>query len=314
MIQSVRFINQLNESLEITLTDGEPSHGLLISDISGIHPVNANINTTDLAVGDGSRKNSAKLVERNIVFTFLLTGTDVEASRQRCYHILPPKKDVVIQFKTDHRNVSIVGCVESNEPGIFSEKVEQQVSIICPDPYFRAVDGDTNTNVVYETNLFGGVKKMFYFPFTTECLPYGTDIIYFGEIVTGQDNKAVYYSGESDTGCIIHIHVQGLLNDDLTIYSLTEGKYFTLYAEKTRLLLGDYLKKGDEIHISTITGEKSVIGIKSGLYYNLLDAINYTEDPWFKLQPGYNTFAYTAGDMETKLEFEVSSEILYNGI
>lgn len=314
MIKELRFINSLNESLSVVLTEGEPAHGLLISSITGISPVNANINTTDLAIGDGSKKNSAKLVERNIVLKFMLTGTDVEASRQLCYRIFQPKKSVRSQFITDHRNVAITGWVESNEPDIFKEQVEQQVSIICPDPYFRGVDDVSGANILYETNLFGGIRKMFYFPFLEACLPEGTDTVYFGEITTGRDNKTIYYSGEADVGCVIHIYVQGLLNDDLTIYNLTENKYFILYAEKTRLLLGDYLKNGDEIYISSIQGEKSVTAIKSGLYHNLLDAINYTGDPWFTLLPGNNTFAYSAGDMETKLEFEVSSEILYNGI
>jgi hypothetical protein len=68
MIKSVTVTNYLGESIKMELGFPEKS-GFLIQNIDGLGPGKATINLTQFATSDGSLFNSAKLNERNIVFT-----------------------------------------------------------------------------------------------------------------------------------------------------------------------------------------------------------------------------------------------------
>ena len=50
MIKTVTVINYLREAVKIKLSDMSPSHGLIITDMSGLGPPKANINTTTIIV------------------------------------------------------------------------------------------------------------------------------------------------------------------------------------------------------------------------------------------------------------------------
>ena len=81
MIKKEIVTNYLGESLEMELARPEVS-GLAITDIEGLGPVKATINTSEIATGDGALYNSAKLETRNIVMTLdFRFGTDIETIR-----------------------------------------------------------------------------------------------------------------------------------------------------------------------------------------------------------------------------------------
>lgn len=76
MIKKVIVTNYLGESLEMELARPEVS-GLAITDIEGLGPVKATINTSEIATGDGALYNSAKLETRNIVMTLDLDSEQI---------------------------------------------------------------------------------------------------------------------------------------------------------------------------------------------------------------------------------------------
>lgn len=161
MIYTVEVINQLGESLVFELARPELT-GLAIKNIDGLSPGKANINTTPIASHDGSVFNTARISDRNIVFTFipLDIGYDtVEDARLKLYKYFPIKKEVMLIFTTENRTVSIMGKVESNEAKIFSKQEEIKISLICTDPYFY------DLNILKES--FSTLTPMFEFPF--EC-------------------------------------------------------------------------------------------------------------------------------------------------
>ena len=193
MIKSLKITNFRGEELKIELADPW-EHGLIIQSIDGIGPVNATINTTEIATTDGSRFNSARLSQRNIVLYFVfeevihsisgiaggaivipdggiietggyqITDVDMETIediRHKTYKYFPLKKQLTLEFETDTRTLQISGYVESNTPSIFSEREGCQISIICPDPYFYDAKG------VKEVE-FGTHDPLLQFPISNE--------------------------------------------------------------------------------------------------------------------------------------------------
>ena len=137
MIKTVTAINYLREEVKIKLSDMSPSHGLIITDMSGLGPPKGNINTTTISSGDGSIYNSARLDNRNITIKLLFVDApSIEAARQNTYRYFPVKKPITLKIDTDNRSVYTVGYVESNEPTIFNDKESCQISKICPDSHF----------------------------------------------------------------------------------------------------------------------------------------------------------------------------------
>ena len=89
MIKSLTITNHLGESIELELGAPEKS-GLFISQIEGLGPPKATVNTSDMATNDGSLFNSSRVGQRNIVLTlgFLFNPT-IEDSRQKSYKFFP---------------------------------------------------------------------------------------------------------------------------------------------------------------------------------------------------------------------------------
>ena len=159
MIEQLTVINHLGESLVFDLARPELT-GLAITNIEGLGPSKANVNTTELATSDGSLFNSVKLNNRNIKFNIVYyEKKTIEDSRLISYKYFPIKEEIVLIFKTENREVYISGYVESNEPNIFSKQVSTKISIVCPDPNFYDIEQLT-------TN-FSNVESKFEFPF--EC-------------------------------------------------------------------------------------------------------------------------------------------------
>lgn len=162
MIKSVKITNYLNDSITMELMNPEKS-GFIITKIDGLGPGKATINKTEIANYDGSLYNSARFNSRNIVLgiRFMQYDTEsIEDLRQKSYKFFPIKSKVRLTIVTDNREAFIEGYIESNEPNIFSDKEETNISILCPDPYFYSC-GEDGDNVT----VFSGMEPLFEFPF-----------------------------------------------------------------------------------------------------------------------------------------------------
>lgn len=122
----------------------------VITGITGLTPVAANINTSTAGINDGVLYNSARLGYRNIVITVHLTN-DIEKNRIKLYDFFQTKQFCTLYFSNDSRNVSISGYVETFDCDLFSISETAQISIICPNPYFQSVSETINS---IETDIF----------------------------------------------------------------------------------------------------------------------------------------------------------------
>lgn len=302
MIKSITVINPKGESLELDLFHPEKS-GLIVKSITGLGPPKANINSTDLATADGALYSSARASTRNIVFNlqFMFAPT-IEDVRQKTYKYFPLKKEVTIRVETDNRSLSTEGYVESNEPDIFSQEESTQISIVCVDPFFR----DARPSLVQ----FASVLPNFEFPFSNESLT--DDLIEFGKI--GLDTRStLVYTGDVDTGILITIHAMGSVSGILNIYNIETYENIKIDLSKIKALTGSDYRSGDDIIISTVSGDKYVQVLHNGKYYNAIGIIDKLAN-WFQLTVGKNIFNFTVTNGVENLSITFEYRNAYGGI
>lgn len=307
MIYSFAVTNYLGDRIKLEL--GRPDiSGFLIKSVTGLGPVKANVNTTEVVTNDGSMFNSARLSQRNIVFQLAFVNTvygeTIEDVRQKSYKYFPAKKSVEIAIETDNRYVKIKGYVEFNEPDIFSSQEGTQISIICPDPYFYSAGEDGNNVTDFYT-----IDPVFEFPFSNESLT--EPLLAFGEIQIKTEGVITYH-GDSEIGVVIYIHAIGKATN-INIYNTETREVMTINTDRLEQLTGKGLVASDDIVINTAKGEKSITLVREGVSYNILNCLDKNAD-WFSLSKGDNIFAFTAETGVTNLQFRIENQVIYEGV
>lgn len=301
MIKSFTVTNPKGESLKLELTRPELS-GLIVQSIEGLGPTKATINTGETATMDGSLFNSARASNRNIVITLaLMFAPTVEDSRQKIYKYFPVKKRIRLDFETDRRSVYTYGYVESNEPAIFSSQETVQISVICPDPFFY----DINPTMVG----FYSIEPLFEFPFSNESL---RDSMLELSRLRLDSRINLSYSGDSDTGLKIVIHFSGSVKN-VRLYNLTSGHSISINTDKVSDISGEALKNGDEIHISTISGDLYAKLLRDGQFSNIIGSLKKNSD-FFKVSNGDNILAFTVDEGENNLTINFIYRNAYGGV
>lgn len=304
MIKSITVTNHLNESLKLELGFPERS-GFLIQEISGLGPVKADINVSELSSVDGSIYNSARLPSRNIVFKLaLLESPTIEDTRQKSYKYFPVKKRVRLLIETTNRTAEIFGYVESNEPIIFSRQETTQISIVCPNPYFYSA-GPKGKRIT----SFTGFEKVFSFPFSNEAL--SDKLLIMGNLLKNQI-QTVLYDGDSEIGFNIEIHAVGTA-EHVMIYNVNTLENMKIDTDKLIAMTGQPIINGDSIFISTIKGNKSIQLLRGGVYYNIINCLD-RDATWMFLRKGDNVFAFDAEEGSSNLYFRIINQVIYQGI
>ena len=218
---------------------------------------------------DGARYNSAKLYTRNIVITVRING-DVETNRLRLYRFFRTKEWCTFFYANGSVDVQIDGYVEAVECDLFSMSETAQISILCPQPYFRSI-----SEMVADSSA---VFSVFCFPFSInigEPVPISTT-------VTGADGAVDVYNGsESEAGVTVEVLFSAAA-ESLEIKNTSSGEYIKL--------IYDFLAN-DQVTINTNKGSKSITLIRDGEISNIFPAL--TEgSAFFQLIVGNNHFEY----------------------
>lgn len=161
-------------TLALVIPGREETDFLQITDIQGLDPVKATVNTTPYASVDGESIDGSQVPSRNIVMNVRpnpdwATWTP-EALRQLLYSYFMPKSTVRLAFTSDELPVvEIFGVVDTIEANPFSQDPEFVISLICSDPYFTKVEetvvsgtaitaGGSFTNVTIDSNVELGLR------------------------------------------------------------------------------------------------------------------------------------------------------------
>lgn len=129
--------------------------------IDGLNPPSAGINIASATYKDGGYFNGSKLETRNIVIYVKING-DAEYNRLELYKYCPTKENVTFYYSNGSRDVFIDGYVDSVECDPFDRSEEAQISIVCPDPYFKDIDMNTvtisgTTTIVNDSDSKSGI-------------------------------------------------------------------------------------------------------------------------------------------------------------
>lgn len=300
MIRTVTVTNNHDESLLMDLRNPYES-GFAITEITGISPAEANINTTELSLVDGSVFNSARIPNRNIVLNIkLLPKTTIAEARHRLYKYFPIKRRVRLTFDTDSRSAYIDGYVERNEVNIFDSFEKAQISLICPDPFFKSTE-----DIAVNMSSFVG---RFTFPFSN---PVGESTLIMSELTIDRDTE-IFYEGDDSAGVVFEVRIF----DDpshIAFHNYTTGQSMTVNDDKILLVTGNRLTAGDILRISTIPGKKSATLTRDTTVYNVLAALGLTPD-WITITPGDNSFRIAPSITSARLYSSLNYDVLYEGI
>ena len=270
----------------LTLTDREGDFQVV--GITGLNPPNAQINMSTMAGVDGAKYNSSKLNPRNIVITLKLNGSGatVESNRQILYTYFPTKEYCKFYYKNNYRDVYIECYVENFEVNLFQNGQLAQISLICPQPYFKAMQ-----EIIDDiSKIVSAFKFPFSFGGTGATNPsidtvQGTDFaIAFSQIETDKITN-VYNDSESETGVIIQINI----NDSVNVIQIQNIRTGEL------MILNYNFIENDQVIINTNKGQKSVSLLRNGITTNIFSSIR-RGSTFFQLQIGDNLFSYIADD------------------
>lgn len=173
MLSEVEVITaRVAETLRLPMQDPESEFSqlnYLVEQISGLEPVDADITTSSFALEDGFTVSGSRIDGRNIVIT-LGYNTDyatntVQVLREKLYKYFMPKTEVTLRFyDTERAPREIQGIVETFQSPIFVSEPLAQVSILCPQPAFYAVDSfvDALVDTWHDTTPLGTTWEIDY--------------------------------------------------------------------------------------------------------------------------------------------------------
>lgn len=261
-----------------------------IVDIDGINPPKATINTSQLALIDGAKFNSAKLEMRTINVAFVIQD-DAAANRVEVYKVLKTKHPVTVYYKSETRDVYISGYVESVEVDYGGNPQKISVAVLCPYPYWQAAQSIVND--------LSSVIGMFHFAFASTETP---------ELVFGYIDPIVSIEvengGDIETGIIIELYASEAIENPKVIDYET-GEYIQL--EMT-------MEQADLITIDTRIGHKTATLLRDGATNSVFNAVA-KGSTWLQLAIGGSTFTYTAdGGAATGLSVKISHTNIYEGV
>ena len=274
--------NERGDQLELT-----HSNDYTVTNVEGLNPPKATINTAVVASFDVPRYNSSRMGERNLVLTVVIEN-EIERNRLNLYQHFKPKKPCKLYYKNASRDVSIVGYVETFEVSLFDNRQMAQISVICPDPFFQAL--------AERTVDFRSVTPLFHFPFaaTAAGVPYSEQ--------ETNVSKVIINGGDVESGVLITLHANGPVSNPV------------LYNVDTRESLGLTLQDGDTVTINTNKGQKSILLNRGGVTTNIINRL-VRGSSWFQIASGENTFTYTvADDLTANLTVTFQHTDKYEGV
>lgn len=263
--------NKYGEQMELT-----NNHRYTITEIDGLYPPDAVINTTKNANMDGSVFNSSSVNDRAITIT-LSINSPAEANRLLLYRYFKTKYPVRIYYKNGERDVYIDGYVSKMQVAYFEKKQTAQIEVTCPKALF--------TGKREQRTEFSGIVKKFNFPFAIS-----EKGVALSE-VKALEQKSIINGGDVETGVLIRLHAIG---------SVVNPKIYNV-DDSTHMILNVEMQSGDLIVINTRTKEKTVTMTRDGKESNIIRKLE-RGSRWFTLLPGDNVFSYEADSFPENLQ------------
>lgn len=268
-------------------------------------PADGTINTVNFATSDGALFNSSRIKSRDIELNLKFLGSDIEAVRHHLLRYFRVKHPITLDFITDYRHTYITGHVEKNEINIFSKEEGADITIVCPNPFFRLRDPAKGKNSVRFTTSTPSFEFEFQDPDTD------SPTLIFGEM-TSTGETVVVYEGDADASTVVDIQFLGPATG-VKLYNTTTQTRINIDTNEIARLLGSTIRAGDRLSISSGVGDKYVRAYRDGKLYNALSALDKDSD-WIFLTPGDNLITVRADTGIDNVSAIISFENLYESI
>ena len=261
-----------------------------ITDIQGLNPPDATINTSQIALIDGSKYNSAKVNPRQINLAFAIEYS-AAYNRIQMYKVLKSKQWIRLMYIGDQRDVYIDGYIQSIDIAYFEMKQIVTVSILCPAPFFK------EAQII--VNELKNIISAFHFPFSSTASP---------QLVMGyySNDAGITIENEGDLEC-------GLIIELYARSAVTNPKIFN-YITQDFIGVNYEMETGDLITIDTRKGEKTATLLRDGVETNIFNYV-MKNSTWLQLEAHGSTFVYevTSGVLgDLLVTFKHSN--LYEGV
>nr|DAI25756.1 MAG TPA: tail protein [Caudoviricetes sp.] len=304
MIYTIIATNAKGDSVELDLANPWAG-GIAVTGASGLGPADGTINTVNFATSDGALFNSSRIKSRDIELNLKFLGSDIEAVRHYLLRYFRVKHPITLDFITDYRHTYITGHVEKNEIDIFSKEEGADITIVCPNPFFRLRDPAKGKNSVRFTTSTPSFEFEFQDPDTD------SPTLIFGEM-TSTGETVVVYEGDADASTVVDIQFLGPATG-VKLYNTTTQTRINIDTNEIARLLGSTIRAGDRLSISSGVGDKYVRAYRDGRLYNALSALDKDSD-WIFLTPGDNLITVRADTGIDNVSAIISFENLYESI
>lgn len=282
MIQ-LQYINAKQQSLVF----GEDKDFALI-DFTGINPPKANIQIQSIAGFDGATFVNASVNPRNLVLTLQLQG-DVEFNRQKLYESFKIKQKGTLIYTSERIQAQIEAYVEALEIPPMSWPVKALISLLCPQPYFEALE-DILTDISF-------IESTFVFPLqlTESGIEMG--------IVVPSEAVNLFNPGQLSVGMKIRFTANGEVVNPKLINTQT----LEFIELQTAMLAGDVLS------ITTEVGKKRIERQRNGETTNLFNTL-VLGSTFLQLEEGDNVLYATSDSGSSSLFTEITFRPKYSGV
>lgn len=238
-----------------------------ITDIQGLNPPDATINTSQIALIDGSKYNSAKVNPRQINLAFAIEYS-APYNRIQMYKVLKSKQWIRLKYKGDQRDVYIDGYIQSIDIAYFEMKQIVTVSILCPAPFFK------EAQII--VNELKNIISAFHFPFASTAS---------SQLIMGyySNDAGITIENEGDVEC-------GLIIELYARSAVSNPKIFN-YITQDFIGVNYEMEAADLITIDTRKGEKTVTLLRDGVETNIFNYV-MKNSTWLQLEAQGSTFVY----------------------
>lgn len=272
---------------EIDLINDEYARLTSITGVSAI----GQINSQSTAGLSGSSINTKVIPERQIIVNFRIrAGVDAEQAQHDLYRIFSALSEGTMTFVGRLGASKIDYTVQSCEIPPNQKEINGMATLICPDPYFRALS--ENSAVI------AGSENNFQFPFT-----FPAEGFYISKRIENLFAE-IYNDGEADTGCTFV----------LTANSEVVNPSIINVATSEEAKLNFTMKRKDVIRISTGKNKKKITLTRGGETTSIFNTITYPFT-FFTLKQGKNTFTYSAdegmNDLDIMAEWSAQFGAMY---
>jgi len=263
-----------------------PDFALL--DLAGIHPPKANLNLQTITGFDGATFVSASVQPRNLFLTLQLQG-DVEANRHKLYEIFKIKQKGTLKYSSERIEAQIEAYVETLEILPMSWPVKALISLLCPQPYFEALQ-----DILVDISF---IEAALTFPFQLETPGIEMGVVFPSEAVN------LFNPGDIPIG----MKIRYTANGEVVNPKLINTRTLAFIELETTMVAGDVLT------ITTEVGKKRIVRLRNGETTNLFNTLALGST-FLQLEEGDNVLYATSQSGSSSLFTEISFRPKYSGV